>query len=114
MHVWAVTSLFTRAEPVGKGAYGSVYRALHNATGTVVALKIIEMDTPDDDLTELQREVALLSSLRDADKNNCTAYHGCWLHKTQLWIAMDFASGGSIRTIVRSLWLPNELVLISE
>ena len=73
-------------------ADGAVYRGTHNATGTVVALKVIELDTADDDITEIQREVALLSQLREADRNNCTLYHGCWLHKTQLYIAMDYAS----------------------
>jgi serine/threonine-protein kinase 24/25/MST4 len=66
-----------------------------------VAIKVIELDTPDEDISEIQREVAVLSQLRDAERNNCTSYHGCWMHKTQLWLAMDFAAGGSIRTIVR-------------
>lgn len=73
---------------------------MHNSTAQVVALKIIELDTTDDDITEIQREVALLSQLRAAEKNNITSYYGCFLHKTELWIAMELASGGSIRTLV--------------
>ena len=95
------SSRSTRKEIVGKGAYGQVYKGVHNPTGQVVALKCIELDTADDDISEIQREVALLTQLKDAERNNCTSYHGCWLHHSQLWIAMDFASGGSIRTIVR-------------
>jgi serine/threonine protein kinase len=75
------------------------------ATGKVVALKIIDLDTPDDDITEIQREVALLSQLRDADKYNCTLYFGCWMHESELWIAMEYASGGSIRTVVSFTFL---------
>lgn len=92
-----------RVELVGKGAYGGVYKGVHNPTGTVVALKVIDLDTPDDDISEIQREVQLLSELRDAARYNCTLYHGCYLNGTELWIAMDFASGGSIRTLVRSV-----------
>ncbi|CEQ41140.1 SPOSA6832_02819, partial [Sporobolomyces salmonicolor] len=97
-----VTTLFTRKELVGKGAYGGVYKGVHNESGTVVALKVIDMDTPDDDISEIQKEVALLSELRDAARHNITLYHGCYLHGHELWIAMDFASGGSIRTLMKS------------
>jgi hypothetical protein len=63
-------------------------------------LQVIDLDTPDDDITEIQKEVALLSEMRDAARHNITLYHGCYLHGYELWIAMDFASGGSIRTLV--------------
>lgn len=101
-HVGPVTTLYTKKEMVGRGAYGGVYKAVHNPTGQVVALKIIDLDTPDDDISEIQREVALLSELRDAARYNITLYHGCHLNGHELWIAMDFASGGSIRTLMKS------------
>lgn len=97
-----VSQLFTRKELVGKGAYGGVYKGIHNPTGQVVALKVIDLDTPEDDISEIQKEVAVLSEFRneDAIRYNVTAYHGCYLNGYELWIAMDFASGGSIRTLV--------------
>lgn len=101
-HQGPVTALYTKREMVGRGAYGGVYKATHNPTGQVVALKIIDLDTPDDDISEIQREVALLSELRDAARHNITLYHGCHLNGHELWIAMDFASGGSIRTLMKS------------
>ncbi|GAA6006602.1 hypothetical protein JCM11491_003113 [Sporobolomyces phaffii] len=97
-----VNQLFTRKELVGKGAYGGVYKGIHNPTGQVVALKVIDLDTPDDDISEIQKEVALLSELRDAARHNITLYHGSYLSGYELWIAMDFASGGSIRTLMKS------------
>ena len=78
-----------------------MYKGIHTPTGLVVALKVIDLDTPEDDISEIQKEVALLSEMRDANKYNITLYHGCYLNGTELWIAMDFASGGSIRTLVR-------------
>lgn len=65
---------------------------------------MIDLDHPDnEDILEIQREVALLSQLRDAANHNITLYHGSWLAGHELWIAMDYASGGSIRTLVGGL-----------
>jgi serine/threonine protein kinase len=96
----SASSLFTRGALVGRGAYGGVYKATHNSTGLVIALKVVDLDGSDD-ISEVQREVALLSEMRDAARHNITMYHGCYLNGHELWIAMDFASGGSIRTLVR-------------
>lgn len=67
---------------------------------------MIDLDTADDDISEIQKEVAILSEMRDAARHNITLYHGCYLNRHELWIAMDFASGGSIRTLVRCHGLP--------
>lgn len=62
---------------------------------------MIDLDHPDsEDIREIQREVALLSQMRDAAAHNITLYHGSWLSGHELWIAMDYASGGSMRTLV--------------
>lgn len=75
----------------------------HKASDMVIAIKVIDLDTPEDDITEIQREIALLMQLRDAPRFNCTAYYGCWMHDAEVWIAMDYASGGSVRTLVSCL-----------
>ncbi|KAF8581957.1 kinase-like protein [Ramaria rubella] len=97
-----VTQLYRKLEIVGKGAYGSVHRGIRIATGEVVALKIINLDTPDDDVEDIQREVALLSQLRGPGANNVTKYYGCYLDGPRVWIVMDFASGGSVRTLMKA------------
>lgn len=95
-----VTQLYHKQEIVGKGSYGAVYKGIEVATGNVVALKIINLDTEDDDVGDIQREVTLLSQLRGAERNNVTVYYGCYLEGPRVWIVMDFASGGSVRTLV--------------
>ena len=95
-----MTQLFHKGEIAGKGAFGSVHRGVHIATGAVVALKIINLDIADDDVEAIQKEVALLSQLRGGETNNITQYYGCWLDGPRVWIVMDFASGGSVRTLV--------------
>lgn len=95
-----VHQLFKRLETVGKGAYGSVHKGIELATGNVVALKIINLDTADDDVADIQREVALLTHLRDAV--NITKYYGCYLDGPRVWIVMEYASGGSVRTLMKA------------
>ena len=34
--------LFTLLYPIGKGAFGSVYKAIHNSTNKIYAIKIID------------------------------------------------------------------------
>ncbi|KAI0074150.1 Pkinase-domain-containing protein [Panus rudis PR-1116 ss-1] len=96
----SVHQLYKRLETIGKGAYGSVHKGVHIPTGNVVALKIINLDTEDDDVGDIQREVALLTQLRDAP--NVTRYYGCFLDGPRVWIAMEYAEGGSVRTLMKA------------
>uniref|UniRef100_A0A0W0FZX5 non-specific serine/threonine protein kinase n=1 Tax=Moniliophthora roreri TaxID=221103 RepID=A0A0W0FZX5_MONRR len=96
----SVHQLYKRLETVGKGAYGSVSKGIHIPTGNVVALKIINLDTPDDDVGDIQREVALLTQLRDAP--NITKYYGCYMDGPRVWIVMEFAQGGSVLSLMKA------------
>ena len=106
MATTSLESQFQRLEMIGRGAYGAVYKGRHLATNSVVALKVVDLDTPDDDVSEIRREVALLSQMRDAHTRNVVQYWGCWLQGASLWIAMDFAEGGSVRTLMKSEPVP--------
>lgn len=107
-----VTQIFKRLERVGKGAYGSVYKAMHNETGMVVGVKIVDFDQPDDDINDIQREVTLLSELQGGERVNITGYFGCWMDGPRIWIAMDFAQGGSVRTLVRTSFTFSSSILV--
>ncbi|KAI0758310.1 Pkinase-domain-containing protein [Irpex lacteus] len=96
----SVHSLYRRLETIGKGAYGSVHKGLEISTDKVVALKIINLDTEDDDVGDIQREVALLTQLRDAP--NVTQYYGCFMDGPRVWIVMEYAEGGSVRTLMKA------------
>ncbi len=95
-----VQHLYQRLETIGKGAYGSVHKGKHIPTGNIVALKIINLDTPDDDVGDIQREVALLSQLRDAP--NITKYYGCYMDGPRVWIVMEYAQGGSVLSLMKA------------
>ncbi|KAF8939292.1 hypothetical protein BGZ58_010189 [Dissophora ornata] len=97
------SQLFTRQELVGRGAYGAVYKGIENATQQVVAIKVLNLDTEEEDVSDIQREIATLSQLKNCDSQNITRYHGSFLNGTKLWIVMDYAAGGSIRSLLQAL-----------
>jgi protein-serine/threonine kinase len=88
---------------VGKGAYGAVYRGRHLQSGHIVALKIINLDTEDDDVGDIQKEISLLQQLMSGSGGslpNLVRYYGSLLEGPRVWIIMELAEGGSIRTLV--------------
>ncbi|KAG0205326.1 hypothetical protein BGX28_003034 [Mortierella sp. GBA30] len=97
------SQLFTRQELVGRGAYGAVYKGIDNETKQVVAIKVLNLDTDEEDVSDIQREIATLSQLKNCDSQNITRYHGSFLNGTKLWIVMDYAAGGSIRSLLQAL-----------
>eukprot|EP00842_Homolaphlyctis_polyrhiza_P003922 jgi/Hompol1/4530/HPOL_000943-RA len=80
-----------------KGSFGSVYKGIKIANGEVVAIKVLDLDTDEDEITDVRKEIALLST---CDSPFVTRYHGSILNNTKLWIVMDYAGGGSVRRIV--------------
>ncbi|KAI0054969.1 kinase-like protein [Artomyces pyxidatus] len=91
---------YSKLDKLGEGSYGHVYKGVHIQTGKVVALKIIDLDTADDDVDAIQREVAFLTQLRDGP--NITEYYGCYLDGPRVWIAMEYAQGGSILSLMKA------------
>lgn len=69
-----------------------------------MAVKSLDLDQHDDEIKDIQKEIALLSQLKAGDAPNITAFHGSYLLGHRLWVIMDFCSGGSVRTLV-SLFL---------
>jgi len=68
-----------------------------------VALKIINLDTEDDDVGDIQKEIALLQQLMNTTGGkdmNVIKYYGSLMEGPRVWIIMELAEGGSIRTLV--------------
>jgi serine/threonine protein kinase len=74
---------------------------MNKQTGEVVAVKVLNLDTADDDMADIQREIAVLSH---CDSEYITRYHGSFLVDTRLWIVVDYAGGGSIRMLVSAMF----------
>ncbi|KAI8608357.1 kinase-like domain-containing protein [Chytriomyces sp. MP71] len=60
-----VAELYEKVEKIGEGTYGVVYKARDRASGTIVALKKIRLETEDEGVPSTAiREISLLKELR--------------------------------------------------
>lgn len=63
---------YTRAEPVGGGAYGIVYKGCDTQTGEIIAVKRIKIEVENEGIpSNAIREIALL---REIDHENVIKY----------------------------------------
>ncbi|RKP00183.1 hypothetical protein CXG81DRAFT_6744, partial [Caulochytrium protostelioides] len=72
---------------------------IHKLTGDVVAIKVLDLDTDDDEIMDIQKEITLLSN---CESPYIIQYRGSYLQGTKLWVIMDYASGGSMRSVLKS------------
>jgi hypothetical protein len=91
------SSAYTLLEKLGMGSFGTVWKAVHNETGQVVAIKIINLETTTDDLDEIQAEIA---HLRTCLSDKVTRYYGSFIKGYRLWIVMEYLAGGSCQDLV--------------
>jgi serine/threonine protein kinase len=102
-------TIFELIHPLGRGSYGSVYKARMIDTGDIVAVKIIPL-TEADEIGNVQKEISML---RDCDHPNIVRYYGSWRAPDALWIAMEYCAGGSITDIMHACNAPLEEDVIS-
>lgn len=94
-----VSQIYKRTEVIGRGKFGIVYKGIHRATRHVYAIKVLNLDTSEDEVKDVQQEIQFLSNLKQIP--NITHYHGSYLNGTKLWIIMDYCAGGSLRTLLK-------------
>ncbi|CAH6719475.1 serine/threonine-protein kinase Kic1p [[Candida] jaroonii] len=94
------TTLFKRTEVIGRGKFGIVYKGYNKQTKQVVAIKVLNLDTQEDEVADVQQEIQFLAELKNVP--NVTHYYGSILNDTKLWIIMDYCAGGSVRTLLKA------------
>jgi len=101
---------FKAEEVVGEGAFGKVYRGINKKTKETVAIKVIDLEKADEDFDEVQIEIAILADMRHPA---IVAYHGSFVNHNELWIIMEFLSGGSCRDVLdQKILFPEECVAV--
>ncbi|KAH7623904.1 putative Serine/threonine-protein kinase dst1 [Nannochloris sp. 'desiccata'] len=103
------SSVFELLNPLGRGSYGSVYKARIIESNDIVAVKIIPL-TEQDEMDSIQKEIAML---RDCNHPNIVRYYGAWRAPDALWIAMEYCAGGSVSDIMHACNAPLEEAVIS-
>ncbi|GAA6017866.1 hypothetical protein JCM11491_001197 [Sporobolomyces phaffii] len=90
--------LFVRQDRIGKGSFGEVYKGYAVRTQKAVAIKVINLEDAEDEIEDIQSEISILSSL---DSPFVTKYEGSWLRGQELWIVMEYLSGGSCGDLLK-------------
>lgn len=96
---------------LGKGAFGSVYRALNWGTGETVAIKQIKLaDLPKTELRVIMLEIDLLKNL---DHPNIVKYQGFVRTAETLNIILEYCENGSLHSIAKNFGrFPENLVAL--
>ncbi|KAK4986455.1 Protein kinase of the Mitotic Exit Network [Elasticomyces elasticus] len=96
---------------LGKGAFGSVYRALNWGTGETVAVKQVRLaDLPKSELRVIMLEIDLLKNLNHP---NIVKYHGFVKSAESLYIILEYCENGSLHSICKNFGkFPENLVAL--
>jgi serine/threonine protein kinase len=78
----------------------------------VVAVKIIDVDTPDyreatwdtrdDTINNFTKEISALQRLKDSSAKNITLIHEAFTFDSQLWLVSEYCQGGSVSTLLKA------------
>lgn len=92
------SKLYELKEQIGRGSFGEVYRAIDLSTKREVAVKIIDLEKSDDEMEDIQQEIAMLSQ---CSSPYVTRYYASYLKDSELWIVMEYLGGGSALDIMQ-------------
>lgn len=90
---------YKRVARIGAGNFGSVYRAFDLETNDVVAIKVIDLEQVDEEIEDIQKEIAALS---DCNCKQVTKYFCSFIEGHELWIVMEYLGGGSLADMLKA------------
>jgi serine/threonine protein kinase len=102
---------FQLGDCLGKGAFGSVYRALNWGTGETVAIKQVRLENLGGvELKTIMLEIDLLKNLNHP---NIVKYNGFVKSSESLYIILEYCENGSLHSICKNFGkFPENLVAL--
>ncbi|KAA1071759.1 hypothetical protein PGT21_018534 [Puccinia graminis f. sp. tritici] len=94
----ALARRYKLLEKLGQGNFGVVFKALDRVTGEIVAVKEVDLENSDEDISEIQKEI---SHLADCDSEHIVKYYGSFVRGYKLWIVMEYLAGGSCLDLLK-------------
>ncbi|KAJ6713890.1 SERINE/THREONINE-PROTEIN KINASE FRAY2 [Salix viminalis] len=92
---------YTLYEEVGQGVSASVHRALCVPLDEIVAIKILDFERDNADLSNISREVQTMILV---DHPNVLKSHCSFVSDHNLWVVMPFMSGGSCLHMLKAAY----------
>ncbi len=102
-------ALYTKQACIGGGSFGKVYKGVDKRTGQSVAIKIIDVENADDEVDDIIQEISILAGLNSP---YVTRYFGSYLKGSDLWIIMEYCSGGSCGDLLKPGLIPEDYICI--
>lgn len=83
--------------------------SVEKRTGHAVAIKVIDIESAEDEVDDIIQEIAILSELQSP---YVTKYYGSYAKGAELWIVMEFCSGGSCADLMKPGKIEEEYIAI--
>ena len=104
--------LFTLLYPIGQGAFGQVYKAIHNSTKEIYAIKIIDYSKNNNsennlvinyNYNSIQQETSLMKQVNQS--NYILKYYGSYFSRKSntLWLILEYCASGSAIDLMLSM-----------
>lgn len=87
--------IFDLKEKLGEGSYGSVFKAVHKVSNSLVAIKKVAMDS---DLQDILHEISMM---RQCESDFVVKYYGSYFKNSDLWIVMEYCAARSVSDMMR-------------
>ncbi|KAF9133486.1 putative protein serine/threonine kinase [Mortierella sp. 14UC] len=94
---------YVKLERIGKGSFGEVFKGYDRRTRKPVAIKIIDLESAEDEIEDIQQEINILSQL---DSPYVTR------QGANLWIIMEYCSGGSCSDLMKASVFKEDYIAI--
>ncbi|EPX73260.1 STE/STE11 protein kinase Win1 [Schizosaccharomyces octosporus yFS286] len=106
-----ITIRWQQGEIIGRGSFGTVYRAVNLDTGDLMAVKTIALHKPRISRSLIKRIRGEMIILELLDHPNIVCYYGIEVHREKINIFMELYQGSTLAEFLRYGRIEDELVI---